>query len=63
MWYWWAVTIVTWLLSAACIISTITDARNGKSGPSGPKAAEYWGAVAFHGVTAILALWFLGKAI
>lgn len=63
MWYWWILAILVWLISAVCIISTIIEHKKGKTGPAGPKAGEYWGAVAFHGSTAILALWLLGKAI
>jgi len=63
MWYWWAGAIIAWLASAGCIISTIVEVKQGKSGPKGPKAGEYWGAVVFHGVTAILALWLAGKAL
>ena len=63
MWYWWVLAILVWLVSAGCIISTIIEHKQGKTGPAGPKAAEYWGAVAFHGSTAIVALWLLGKAI
>lgn len=63
MWYWWVLTIIVWLASAACIISTIVELKQGKTGPAGPKAGEFWGAVVFHGATAILALWLLGKAL
>ena len=63
MWYWWILCILTWFMSAACIISTIVELRQGKGGPKGPKAGEFWGAVVFHGSTAILVLWFLAKAL
>jgi len=63
MWYWWVLAFITWLASAACIISTILDLKAGKVSPRGPKPEDFWGAVAFHGATAILALWLLGKAI
>ena len=63
MWYWWLLAGVTWLLSAICIISTMIEVRKGKSGPRGPKVAEYWGGVAFHGVTAVSAILFVGKAL
>jgi hypothetical protein len=63
MWYWWVSAILVWLVSASCIISTMVEQKRGKTGPSGSKAGEYWGAVVFHGFTAILALWLLGKAI
>ncbi len=63
MWYWWLAGIATWLMSAGCIIDTIVKMKQNKSGPSGPKAGDFWGAVIFHGATAILALWFIKKAI
>lgn len=63
MWYWWLSAIIVWLASAACIISTIVELKQGKTGPKGPKQTDFWGAVVFHGVTAILALWLLGKAL
>ena len=63
MWYWWVLTIIVWLASAVCIISTMVELKQGKTGPKGPKAGEFWGAIAFHGSTAILALWLLGKAL
>jgi hypothetical protein len=59
MWYWWLITIVVWLASAICIISTIIETKMGKTGPRGPKLADYWGAVVFHGSTAILVLWLI----
>jgi len=63
MWYWWALGILCWLMSAICIISTIVELKIGKVSLSGPKAADFWGAVFFHGITAVLALWLLGKAV
>jgi hypothetical protein len=41
----------------------MVELKQGKTGPKGPKAGEFWGAIAFHGSTAILALWLLGKAL
>ena len=63
MWYWWVGAVAAGVASAGCIISTMFDVKKGKSGPGGPKAGEFWGAVVFHGATAILAFWFLTKAI
>lgn len=63
MWYWWVGGGVALAASAVCIVSTVFDLKRGKCGPNGPKAAEFWGAVAFHGVTALLAIWLLGKVI
>ena len=59
-WGWFIAAIVVWLLSAACIIGTLVELARGK--PKGKKA-EFWGGIAFHGATAILALWFLVKAL
>ena len=63
MWYWWIAAIIVGLLSAVCIISTMIEFKQGKTGPTGPKSGDFWGAVVFHGVSAILALWLLSKAI
>jgi hypothetical protein len=63
MWYWWVLMILVWLTSAACIISTMAELKQGKTGPKGPKAGEFLGAIIFHGATAILALWLLLKAL
>jgi len=57
---WWIATIVVWLLSAACIISTIVETVRGKKRTF---ALENLGAYLFHGATAILALWLLMKAL
>ena len=57
---WWIATIVVWLVSAICIIATMVEVGIGKSRPYKP---ENLGAVAFHGATAILALWLLTKAL
>ncbi|MDQ7823686.1 MAG: hypothetical protein RDV48_12885 [Candidatus Eremiobacteraeota bacterium] len=63
MWYWWLGAVLVWIMSAACIISTIAEMKTGKTGPRGPKAGDFWGAVAFHGITAILVFWLVGKAL
>ena len=61
-WGWFIAAIVVWLASAGCIIGTIAELARGR--PKGKcKKAEFWGGVAFHGGTAILALWFLLKAL
>jgi len=59
MW-WWIGAIVVWLASAVCIIGTIVEIAIGKKRAFEP---ENLGAYAFHGVTAILALWMLMKAL
>ncbi|MBI5499842.1 MAG: hypothetical protein HY907_06340 [Deltaproteobacteria bacterium] len=63
MWYWWLATILVWLASAACIVSTLIEMKLGKTGPRGPKLEDFWGAVGFHGATAVLVLWLLGKSL
>lgn len=60
MWYWWVSGIVVWLASAACIIGTLVETR---TKPSGWGTWDFWGAVGFHGATAILALWLISKAM
>ena len=60
MWYWWVGAFVVWLVSASCIIGTMVEMRMGKYGW---RAGPFWGAVVFHGATAILALWLFVKAI
>lgn len=57
---WWIAAIVTWLASAGCIIGTCYEIISGKKRIL---AGENIGAYAFHGGTAILALWFLAKAV
>jgi hypothetical protein len=63
VWYWWVLGLIVWLASAACIISTIFDLKSGKVSPAGKGAGEFWGAVVFHGSTALLALFLIGKAL
>jgi hypothetical protein len=52
--------MVVWLVSAACIISTIYEVSVGKTTP---RAGGFWGAVVFHGATALVALWLFLKAL
>ena len=59
MW-WWIGAIVVWLASAVCIIGTIVEIAIGKKRAFEP---ENFGAYAFHGITAVLALWMLMKAL
>lgn len=59
-WLWLAAAAIVWVLSAVCIIGTIYDLAVGKASP---RQGEFWGGVAFHGVTAILALWLLLKGL
>jgi hypothetical protein len=59
MW-WWIGAIVIWLASAGCIIATIVEIAIGKKRAF---EGENLGAYAFHGITAILALWMLTKAL
>ena len=63
MWYWYLGAILVWLASAACIISTIVEMKQGKTGPLGPRPENFWGAAVFHGSTAILVFWMLVKAL
>lgn len=51
--------IVSFLLSLGCIISTMIEITQGKYGLM---TTNFWGAVIFHGLTAILGLWLLLKA-
>lgn len=59
-WGWLIAAIVAGILSLVCIISTILELGVGKINL---KKGDFWGAVAFHAVTALLALWFFLKAI
>jgi hypothetical protein len=63
MWYWWALVVVVWLSSAICIISTMIEMKQGKTGPRGPHMENFWGAVLFHGSTAVLVIWLLTRAL
>jgi len=47
-------------MSAGCIIGTIWEIAVGKADL---RKGDFWGGVAFHGSTAILALWLLLKAL
>lgn len=58
-WPWLIAAIVVWLLSAACIIGTLYELFVGKANL---RKGDFWGGVAFHGVTTVLALWFVLKA-
>jgi len=58
-WVWLSASIVLAILSLCCIISTCSEVASGKNNLKRP---EFWGAAVFHGVTAVLALWFLLKA-
>jgi len=57
-WIWLVLAIIVWLASAACIIGTIYEMCTGKANL---KKADFWGGIAFHGTTAILALWLFLK--
>ena len=59
-WGWLIAAIVVWLASAACIIGTLYELAAGKAKV---RKGDFWGGVAFHGATAILALWLLTKAM
>jgi len=59
-WGWLIGAVVVWLASAICIIGTMYELAVGKSDLG---KWDFWGGVAFHGVTAILALWLLLKAL
>ena len=60
IWFWSIAALIVWLLSAACIIGTICELAMGKDIL---RKADTWGGIAFHGTTAILALWLLLKAM
>ena len=59
-WGWLSAAIIVWLMSAACIIGTIWELAVGKANL---RKGDFWGGVAFHGSTAVLALWLLLKAL
>lgn len=59
-WGWLIAAVIVWLLSAGCAITTIYDTAAGKTGF---RKGSFWGGIVFHGVTAILALWLLLKAL
>lgn len=59
-WGWLTAAVIVWLLSAACIIGTIYELFVGKADL---KRGDFWGGIAFHGATAVLALWLLLKAL
>ena len=59
-WGWFIGAVIVWLASAACIIGTLYELAVGKAHL---RKGDFWGGVAFHGATAILALWLLLKAL
>ena len=59
-WGWLIAAIIFGLMSAACIFGTIYEFATGKAKMKG---INFWGGIAFHGVTALLAVWFLLKAL
>jgi len=57
---WWVGAILVWLLSFVCIVFVMAEVLRGKqSGLSRSSLGGY----ALHGVTAVLALWMLLKAL
>ncbi|MEW6355875.1 MAG: hypothetical protein AB1696_06105 [Planctomycetota bacterium] len=59
-WGWLIAAVIVWLASAGCIIGTLVELLLGKANL---RKGDFWGGVAFHGSTAILALWLLLKAL
>lgn len=59
-WVWYISAAVAALASLGCGIGTAVEFYIGKGSL---KKADFWGGVAFHGGTAILALWLLLKAM
>ena len=59
-WLWALGALIVWLASAACIIGTIYEFAAGKTSL---RKADTWGGIAFHGATAVLALWLCLKAL
>lgn len=59
-WGWLIPAVIVWLLSAICIIGTVIETAIGRKRSS---KADLYGAIAFHGVTAIVALWLFLKAL
>ena len=59
-WGWFIAALIVWILSAICIIITIYELGVGKAHF---RKGSFWGGVGFHGITAILALWLILKAL
>jgi len=59
-WGWLIASIIVWLMSMCCILGTIYEFAAGKAKMKG---VNFWGGIAFHGATAILAVWLLLKAL
>jgi len=57
---WLVAALAVWVASAACIVGTIYECAAGRADLKKP---DVWGGIAFHGATAILALWLLLKAL
>ena len=59
-WGWMIAAVIVWLASAGCIIGTMWELFVGKGDL---RKGDFWGGLAFHGTTAILALWLFLKAL
>ena len=62
MWWRWTLFIICGIAILACVISTTVDWVKGKTGPFGPKPADWWGCGIFTIIIAALMYW-LGKGI
>ncbi len=59
-WGWLIAAGIVGLLSVVCVVSTTFEIAVGKKAF---RTEDYWGAVVFHGASAVLALWLLSRAI
>jgi hypothetical protein len=53
-------SIILFAMALACIASTVIDVAQEEATLS---SLSFWGAVVFHGASAVLALWLLSRAI
>ncbi|MDP2920889.1 MAG: hypothetical protein Q8O12_00775 [Candidatus Omnitrophota bacterium] len=62
MWWKWVIFVICAVLILSCVISTTIDWCKGKTGPFGPKPADWWGCGIFTILIGLLMLW-LGRQI
>ena len=59
-WVWLIAAGIVGLLSVVCAASTAFEIAVGKAAF---RTEDFWGAIVFHGASAVLALWLLSRAI
>ena len=61
MWKFWMGLIFCSVMWLACLISTCHDWYTGKTGPFGPKPADWWGALVFGIIMTLIIAWCVNR--